>query len=325
VGLIILVIAGSVLLSASGAIIVYKYGYRIGLIDVPNMRSSHASPTPSSGGLGIWLTLLVIECFVTKNYAIAVITCLIGLSGLLDDRFNLSPKIRLAFQLAVSSVAVYIFSQVPDSIAGIFVFLFWIVFVTGTMNFYNFMDGINGIAALTGLVAFSLLAYFAYFMANDMDIALMSIAMSAGCLGFLPFNFPKSKVFMGDVGSLLLGFIFALFVVKFSRDIYLFVCLVMFLSTFYADAVVTIFYRWKRGENLMQAHRSHLYQHMSNEWGLSHWVVSLLYAIIQLGVGLLSLFALEKGLIWQLAVFAGFGIFFMVSYKWVINMKPSLR
>ena len=98
-------------------------------------------------------------------------------------------------------------------------------------------------------------------------------------IDFLPFNFPKAKVFMGDVGSIFLGFVFASFVVKLSITINIFLCMVMFLCTFYADAAITIYYRWKRGENLMQAHRSHLYQYLSNELKLPHWKVTLVFLV----------------------------------------------
>src|SRR4030065_2467558 len=110
-------------------------------------------------------------------------------------------------------------------------FLFWLIFITATTNFYNFMDGINGIAGLTGLIGFGLMAYFAYFMLNDYDLFLMSMILATGCIGFLPFNFPRARVFMGDVGSIFLGFVFASFVVKLSTSINIFLCLIMFLCT----------------------------------------------------------------------------------------------
>ena len=107
------------------------------------------------------------------------------------------------------------------------------------------MDGINGIAGLTGLIGFGLMAYFSYFILNTHDIFLMSTVLAAGCIGFLPFNFPRARVFMGDVGSIFLGFVFASFVVKLSTSINVFLCLLMFLSTFYADAVITILWSKK--------------------------------------------------------------------------------
>ena len=129
---------------------------------------------------------------------------------------------------------------------------------------------------------------------------------------------------MGDVGSIFLGFVFASFVVKMSANINIFFCGIMFLCTFYSDATVTIFYRWKRGENLMQAHRSHLYQYMSNELGLPHWKVTLLYAVVQLCFGAIAVAAYQKGLVIQLILLLSFSIVFLVSYNLVKKMKPRL-
>jgi len=151
----------------------------------------------------------------------------------------------------------------------------------------------------------------------------MSGVISLSCLGFLPLNFPKAKVFMGDAGSLFLGFVFASFVMKLSTTLATFLCMVMFLCTFYADTMLTLFSRLKKGENIMKAHRSHLYQYLSNELKLPHWKVSLMYSLTQLFFGILALFAYSNGMIWQLALFVLFGICFLITYKVVKNMKPK--
>src|SRR3989338_9349960 len=280
-------------LSLFAAFLISRLGKKLGLIDNPNERSSHSIVTPIGGGVGIWLSFLVVGfLLIDPNYRllIFVVGC-IGLLGLINDRFEIPSKVRLLLQLILSAVIVAAYANIsffahPTSfLINLLFFLFFIIFISGTANFYNFMDGINGIAGLTGLVGFGLMAYFSYFVLNAHDIFLMSAVLAAGCLGFLPFNFPRARVFMGDVGSIFLGFVFASFVVKMSANINIFFCIIMFLCTFYSDATVTIFYRWRRGENLMQAHRSHLYQYMSNELGLPHWKVSMLYATVQLIVG----------------------------------------
>ena len=186
------------------------------------------------------------------------------------------------------------------------------------------MDGINGIAGLTGLVGFGLLAFFSYFILNAQDVFLMNTALAAGCIGFLPFNFPRARVFMGDVGSILLGFVFASFVVRLSTSVEVFLCLIMFLSTFYADSVITIYYRWRRGENLMQAHRSHLYQYLCNDLKLPHWQVSSLYAIVQLLFGVLAILAYQNGVTLQLVVFVLFSGMFVISYYMVKKIKSKI-
>ena len=128
---------------------------------------------------------------------------------------------------------------------------------------------------------------------------------------------------MGDVWSIFLGFVFASFVVRLSGPINVFLCLIMFLCTFYADAVITIFYRWRRGENLMQAHRSHLYQYMSNELGLPHWKVSMLYAIVQLIVGIAAIWAYKRNIALQIVLVIGYGMLFLFSYKLIKTIKSK--
>jgi Fuc2NAc and GlcNAc transferase len=122
---------------------------------------------------------------------------------------------------------------------------------------------------------------------------------------------------MGDVGSVFLGFAFAVFAVKLSTTVSVFLCVAMFLCTFYADALVTIFYRWKNGEDLMKAHRSHLYQYLSNELRISHWKVTVAFAVIQSVFGALSLVSYKAAMSWQITVFGMFGITFVIAYKFI--------
>ena len=106
------------------------------------------------------------------------------------------------------------------------------------------------------------------------------------CLGFLPFNIPKARVFMGDVGSILLGFVFAGMVVFLSRNRLDFICMAGFLFPFYADELSTMMIRIRDGEKLSKPHRRHLYQLLANEYGIAHWKVSLGYGLFQLIVGI---------------------------------------
>jgi UDP-N-acetylmuramyl pentapeptide phosphotransferase/UDP-N-acetylglucosamine-1-phosphate transferase len=121
------------------------------------------------------------------------------------------------------------------------------------------------------------------------------ICITLSCLGFLPFNFPNAKVFMGDVGSILLGFVFACMVVLLSNSFLDFVCFAGFLFPFYADEFVTMAVRLKDGENLLKPHRRHFYQILVNEMGIDHWKVSVGYGILQLIVGLSILFVRPFG------------------------------
>lgn len=320
---LIIIVAG--LLSIAGALFIYRFGAVIFLLDESNNRSSHEGTIPRSGGVGIWLAFIVVGFFIVRYYSLAFIGGVTGLIGFLDDRFRLSSRKRLLFYVLAAIAAVLSLkgnlSRGPEAL----ILLFWIIFITGTTNFYNFMDGINGMAGLTGLIGFGLIAFFAYAIAHRSDISMLGVGLASGCLGFLPFNFPRARIFMGDVGSILLGFAFASFVASLSISFSVFLCLIMFLCTFYADSLVTIFYRWRTGEHLMMSHRSHLYQYLSNELGFAHWKVSLIYGSIQLIFGLSALFAFTMGLIWQVAVFGTFCVLFLVCYKKIKNTIPGFK
>ena len=164
----------SFLLSAIFAAIVSKLGYRVVLLDNPNERSSHSHPTPRGGGVGIWIAFILIGIFSVKDIFFTMIGGTAGLLGLFEDRFALSSKSRLIIQFGLSASVVYLFSGTPASVVAMTLFLFWVIFIAGTANFYNFMDGINGIAGLTGVVGFGLMAFFSFNIVNKPDIALLS-------------------------------------------------------------------------------------------------------------------------------------------------------
>jgi len=304
------------------AALISRFGSYVGLADMPNKRSSHIVPTSRSGGIGIWVAMILTGLFFTQYHIFAMLASIIGFVSLLDDFFSIQHKIRLVLHLVTSAIVISLFLGIPTSIVAMLLYSFWIILITGTTNFYNFMDGIDGIAGLTGFVGFGFMAVFSSFIVERLDIALISTALSASCLGFLPFNIPKARVFMGDVGSVLLGFTFASLLVNLSTSINEFLCIIMFLCMFYADALVTIFCRWKRGENLIMAHRSHLYQYMCNELRLPHWKVSFAYALAQFAFAFLALLAYKEGIICQIVVFVFFGTIFLLIYRSIMKIKP---
>ena len=311
-------------MSLSFAAIISRFGAYVGLVDTPNERSSHIVPTPRSGGIGIWLGFLFVVILFTKYQIFAILAGIVGLTGILEDYFSIPQKIRLVLQLSVSAIVAGLFVGIPTSILTALLLIFFTIVITGTANFYNFMDGIDGIAGFTGFVGFSFMAVFSFHIVDNHEIALISTALAWGCIGFLPFNFPKARVFMGDVGSVFLGFVFASFTVKLSTDISVLLCIIMFMCMFYADALVTIFYRWRRGENLIMAHRSHLYQYMCNELGIPHWKVSIAYTLAQFVFALLALLSYKQGIIWQIVLFVSFVVMFLFIYKFIKRKKPGL-
>jgi Fuc2NAc and GlcNAc transferase len=272
------------ILGGAGAWIIGKFAPQLGLVDHPNERSSHAVPTPKGGGVGVLAAFILASLFVKMPLTFWLPATLLALFSFFGDKFELSPKFRLPIQFitALFFIQLSAFSLQPSA----FSLFFLVVFIVGTANFYNFMDGINGIAAVTGVVGFGLLALFAWLSGSAPSFVILAICISLSCLGFLPFNMPKARVFMGDVGSILLGFVFAGMVIWLSKNLLDFICLSAFLFPFYADELTTMIVRLKDGENLIHPHRKHLYQILANEGRIPHWKVSGGYGLLQLLIGI---------------------------------------
>lgn len=243
------------------------------LIDVPNQRSSHGQPKPRGGGVGVVFGLLVGVAIASWGHDFHRPT-LVLLSGALicaalglwDDVRRLSVAPRLIVQTAVSTWLVFETGplirlplpeplDVPIGALGFVFPLFWLV---GVMNFFNFMDGIDGLA--TGQAVAGSLLVIASSWSSDAPI--LAMALAGALLGFLPFNWWPSRIFLGDVGSLPVGFLLAGLPLlspspESPRAV---LATAIGLSLFLLDPVVTLWRRWRRGAPLGQSHREHLYQ-----------------------------------------------------------------
>jgi UDP-N-acetylmuramyl pentapeptide phosphotransferase/UDP-N-acetylglucosamine-1-phosphate transferase len=284
-----------------GAYSVLKFGKKMGLNDIPNYRSSHTETTPKGGGVGILIAFLFLLIILSIHWSIWITVCLISLISFWGDKIDVSPKLRLLLQIILSVIFIthteidkflfFINQQNATYYISYFlvVLLALIIFQVGTANFYNFMDGINGIATVSGIIAFSNIGFVSWKFHHQVDISYLAIGIAFACLGFLPFNFPKSKVFMGDVGSVLLGFLFAGLIIIIAENIKDLVCYSSFLFLFYADEIVTMIERVKAKQSLMIPHRRHLYQVLVNEKKIDHWKVTSVYGIIQLSISIMMI------------------------------------
>lgn len=268
--LLLIWLISNTLLSAT----IVKYVASVGIMDNPNQRSSHTFPIPKGGGIGI------ISAFLTANisfiylfnqhYSLSIIGLLstitfISLFSWLDDIKQWSALSKLAIQFIASvSVCIFVFpaSFLENHLYLLPFFIIWLVYIT---NAYNFMDGLNGLAA--GVAAICCL--FIYFYSTNMENKIFALSLLTGLLGFLPFNFPKAEIFMGDVGSQACGLILASFaiiplgtainsdfVTLISQNIIIFFLLFGFIF----DVTFTLIRRIINKEPFLQAHRSHLYQ-----------------------------------------------------------------
>lgn len=308
----------SFILGVIGSCIALKFSDRIGISDIPNSRSSHETIVPKGAGIGILLAFVSTSLILSIPMGIwlpSLVISLISFWG--GDMHRMQVKERLLIQLGCSMffLVFLLFSRQVD-------FIFYLlcipisIFIVGTSNFYNFMDGIDGIAGITGVIGFSLLSFYIRISGYEEVYALLSLTIAFSCLGFLCFNLSKAKAFLGDIGSVLLGFVFSILVISISRDLVDFVVMIGFLAPFYFDELFTMVIRIKNGDSLIIAHRKHIYQFLANEHGISHLKVSFVYGLVQLIIGLTAIVLKPMGIYYLLMTyFAYYTIFIVISIK----------
>ncbi|MBT4880588.1 MAG: glycosyltransferase family 4 protein [Alphaproteobacteria bacterium] len=281
---------------------------KINIHDVPNERSSHMETTPKAGGVAIALSFFLMSLFGTRPLVSDVsplITLWIAalvmmLMGLWDDINPLTWKIRLGLQLLATIVIVSLgisFENIlllpgltiPLGPLGSLLTAFWLLYF---INMFNFMDGINGIAAVQTIGA----CFFLFFLSSSLTSTFALLAFAS--LGFLFFNFPKSRLFLGDSGSQFLGFLLPVLglmiaLPQFSdHPISPLVLPVLFFNFIY-DTLFTLFRRTLRKEKIWDAHREHLYQRL-NQSGWSHTRVTCLHVGFMLIQGFTLLWIHEE-------------------------------
>ena len=239
---------------------------KIGTIeDVPNERSLHSEPIPRIGGIAIIAGILSGWTLLFQFWAWWIVLPVFGLFALslVDDVRNLSARSRLLGHFAA---AIMVLAGAGVEWQWLLPVLLFIVWMT---NLYNFMDGSDGLAAGMALFGFSFYGIAGLINGNE-PFAMMNFSVGAAALGFLYHNFHPARVFMGDAGSIPLGFLASAFGVwGWQLGYWPFWYPILVFSPFVIDATVTLLKRARRGENLAQAHRNHYYQHLV-QMGLGH-------------------------------------------------------
>jgi len=269
-----------------------------GLIDHPNSRSSHSIPTPRGGGLAIVIaasvSLLALAWWrvVDLNLALALLGggLSVGWVGFMDDRGSASVRLRFSVHLGAAAWAMYVLGGLPPlqfqhtvvdlGLAGNILGTVAIVWI---LNLFNFMDGIDGIAASEAVFVTGIGAVLALIAGMSAAVPAAALAVCGASLGFLIWNWPPAKIFMGDVGSGYLGYVIAVLALAAAREssVALFVWLILG-GVFFVDATVTLIRRLLRRERVYEAHRSHAYQWLARRWR-SHLRVTLLIWVINIG------------------------------------------
>jgi UDP-N-acetylmuramyl pentapeptide phosphotransferase/UDP-N-acetylglucosamine-1-phosphate transferase len=268
-----------------------KFGNKVQ--DVPNERSLHSSPTPRIGGVGLMAGVLSGWALVFNMLTWWLLLPLAGLFvlSLLDDVLNLPVKTRMLVHLAAAAILVG-GSGMFASQGVVIAFAMMLLFVWMT-NLYNFMDGSDGLAGGMALFGFSMYGTAAW-LHQDVDFAMLNFSIAAAAIGFLYFNFPPAKVFMGDAGSIPLGFLAAAMGLwGWQNGSWAAWFPLLVFSPFIVDASVTLAKRTLRGVKITEAHREHYYQR-AIQMGWSHRNVALVEYVLMLGCGLSAVFALDQ-------------------------------
>lgn len=293
-------------------LVYFKIADFFNIIDKPNHRSSHTTITLRGGG--IIFPIAVVVAFILGYVSVPILMAvgLVSIISFVDDIYPLPTLPRFLSHLIAVVLLLYDLN--------LFGIEFWIipisiVLLIGWINAFNFMDGINGITVLYAMVS---LLTFGYLYQNE-DQFPVFILMGISCLVFGFFNIrKKAKTFAGDVGSISMAVFLAYFMLKliFEKQQ---IGYLLFFSVYGIDAIVTIIYRIKNKENILQPHRSHLYQYLSNEMQWSHVSVSLLYAVIQLAINCCVILFINKGYMSPMVFFLT-GLVLMAVY-WRVRIK----
>lgn len=271
------------------------YALKKNIIDNPNERSSHSVPTPRGGGVAVVcsyllaLAVLIYNQQLTLHIGLTLMAAgfVIALLGFLDDHGHINSMLRLAIHFLVAiSVVISLggFSEVTafNGLAlGFSANIIAVLFLVWLLNLYNFMDGINGIASVEAITTTVSMAILYAVLNTPLNSDILWL-LAACVFGFLLWNFPKAKIFMGDACSGFLGLtlgILALIALK--ENLALFCAWIICLGVFVVDATYTLIKRVLSGYKMYDAHRSHSYQILSRKWG-SHTPVTLAVAAINL-------------------------------------------
>jgi len=259
-----------------------RYALKRSLLDIPNARSSHSAPTPRGGGVAIVITfllavgLLAVAQLVSWTSLAALLGsgAFVALVGFLDDHGHIAARWRLLTHFfAAIWVLAWLGGAPPLIVFGTTFDLSWTgvglasVYLVWLLNLYNFMDGIDGIASVEA-ISVCLGGYLLYMLTGQFALATLPLVLGVSVAGFLCWNFPPARIFMGDAGSGFLGI--ALGTLSLQAGWVapeLFWSWLILLGVFVCDATFTLIRRLMRGDKVYEAHRSHAYQYASRQFG----------------------------------------------------------
>jgi UDP-N-acetylmuramyl pentapeptide phosphotransferase/UDP-N-acetylglucosamine-1-phosphate transferase len=276
---------GAFVISVAGVGLALWYARGAGLLDVPNHRSSHSVPTPRGGGIALVGAVLAVGAYEVARIgegSSPVFLVLLGaiaalaVVGWMDDKGSIRVGLRLVVHLVCGLAIALLVNEIAPLLGDLNIawLAWWGFWTVASINIVNFMDGVDGMIASQGIVY----GIFLFALLPDSTLGgRFGLILAAGCLGFLVWNWSPAKMFMGDVGSGPLGLFVVIGGALAVRGA---PAALVFLPLFplFLDALVTVLIRFRRGERLTDAHRSHLYQRLANG-GYGHARVTAIYAL----------------------------------------------
>ncbi len=306
--------------------VVKEIAIKKSLVDIPNERSSHAAPTPHGGGIAIAVTwfagigyLFSIDHIQSDLFYALMLGVVIALVSYLDDLHELNPKLRFMVQLFVALAGLWFLGGLSILDFGLFAIenqiitnMIAVVAIIWFINLYNFLDGIDGYAGSEALF----LGIAGYLLFGDAQF----VVLIASVLGFLVWNWHKAKIFMGDVGSTLLGYNIAIFAIYYQNSgTSILVWLILF-GLFWFDATLTLYRRYKNKEQLSEAHKKHAYQRLTQSgWG--HSKVVIYSMAVNAVLFLFAWMAMENSSL-TLILF-GISVIFLYLVMWFVDAKKA--
>ncbi len=282
------------------------------LQDIPNERSLHTEPIPRTGGIALMAGILSGWMLLIQFWAWWIVLPALGLFvlSLVDDVRSLSPRIRLLGHFVAAAIVLW-GAAVP--VLWLLPVLLFIVWMT---NLYNFMDGSDGMAGGMALFGFSFYGVAGLMHGND-AFAMMNFSVGAAALGFLYHNFHPARVFMGDAGSIPLGFLAAAFGVwGWQQGYWPFWFPILVFSPFVADATLTLLKRARRREKLAQAHRGHYYQRLV-QMGWGHRNTAIIEYVLMVLAGASALWGIGLDIQGQGNLLASWGAIYLGLAVWI--------
>lgn len=274
---------------------VRQYALRTRMMDIPNNRSSHSVATPRGGGLSLVLvfSVAVVGLALTEQLPLPLAMALgpggvlVAAIGYLDDHRDVPARWRLLVHGLAAAWALWWLGGLPSlSLFGVAVEPGWLglplglLFIAWLLNLYNFMDGIDGLAGAEA-VSVALAAALLLWLGGAPAKAGIMVLLAAAALGFLLWNWPPARIFMGDVGSAYLGYVFAVLALGLAPELLNLWAWLILLGVFIVDASLTLVRRMLRGDRVHQPHRSHAYQYAARRWN-SHAAVTTTVVAINL-------------------------------------------